>query len=1110
MYRSSREVRAWMRVLYGSVAFILFIASGCIVADAQIAGGMGVDVPFDYSDFQQLSPEAFVEEYFDMLEREYQADPSILTEGYRIEVVPSSNPQYTPSVRTHQIYSELIRSAVLAWGQKQGYSVYNGYTIEQVLGDTIVSLCYNESFWGPRYDKTLEQEFREHNRLVYTDETTATAGECSIASTRFGILHGLLSKEGEVTGISGRQLREECEKKMSQYVQSGGESEEEVLDLIRSYCTYYEGSIGLIDSKYGSFSVSITKSQEAPGIVGNLSLAKNMLNDLLSYCDTQIGAAKAAFLEQLREQAASLEPSEEGVSFLVLAEKDGYVSASLAVDTGDTFPSSITVTGKVVDAQGNPVQLAKVSIASLKVTGVTDATGQFSLSAETEGDSPFSTSLTLTLQTPTSGVTVTFENQEPLPVSEDSTIRIVAKDDRGEPVREGRVALKWTLPDFVTMPVTEAKLDSDGTLIVPIQVELPSNLGTMPLESSSLQVKVEVKVTPDDGGESGSAALVVPLNLSVITGTTVGPDMKPRPEKNPPSLSAALQSLVVGRWEDDSGKFRLLVYPFHPLKHEQPKEWGLAWSAEDRLPLEFPMLETPQPGEVMDVGLIDVLTPDEHMNRIRQVAAEFFAAMPLTALEQSKVQNALRRVVFVDGGVSDVPYFTDNFTDDSGIIHIPGTATEYWRKNLNVDNDAAYEIIPHELGHFVHHNMVEQFSYINMCYNKLSTGTHTTWATEPGQLPVKLPYISFSESTADFFAVLFRDFWEARHPEIKDSPYFKRLGYLQEFENDEKAMDVLARLEPGYMVEGVQTRFLLSFYGNAAKTRPSAVFSDYLNTMLLYMDRPQGWLGSLVNRPARTIYQWVETKQRLPGAFGLADVMAAAVRYRLIPGAPPAPTAAAAYGENAVRIKLDGEETDFSKFPVVAVPFDTRIEVTQEILSIDLSGMDIRRTLTVKAPAELVLKSRTEVEVLRGLVGADFPVTLITPGGKVMPIGTVVQINVTEDGNTTVDTLEGRVQVTSNTGAVKELEAGQSIGMSASGALSAISTCKPTALLAELLPKVELPPIPEGELTSSGAAVAEKTQQSISRVPWWVLFGAVVLLLLVAGTLIWLLRRFPR
>lgn len=833
------------------------------------------------------------------------------------------------------------------------------------------------------------------------------------------------------------------------------------------------------------------------------------ITPLISFSVTTMGGPNprpymVQLLKNLKE-AGLLEPIEEGVSFRVLAEKDGYIPTSRVVDTGDFPPSSITVTGKVIDSQGNPVQGAKVTIPSLKENGATDAAGHFRLSVETKGSKPFSTSFTLTLETPTTGMMVSFENPEPLPVPGDSTIKIMVKDDKGTPVKKGRVKLKWTVPDFVTAPMTTGKLNRDGTLVVPVQVYTPSDPGSMLPEPSSLQVKLEVEVIPEDGGETGFGILEVPLNLSMIIGTTVGPDMKPRPENDAPRLFRMAQLLLAGRWEDGSGKFRVLVHPLHPVSHKAPKEWWLAWSDDDRLPLEFPIQEAPQPGKVIDVGLVDVLTPDEHISRLRNVAAEFFAAMPLTPSEQSGIQNALRRMAFVDGGISDVPYYTDNFTNDTGIIHVPGKSKEYWSHNLNEEDDAACEIIPHELGHFAHHHLVERFSYINMCYNKLSTGTHTTWTTEPGQLPIKLPYISFSENTADFFALLFRNFWETRHPEIKDSPYFKRPGYLQEFEKDEKAMEVVASMEPGYMVEGVQTRFLRVFYGNASQTRPASVFSDYLNAMLLYMDRPQGWLGGLVNRPARTIYQWVETRQRMPGAFGPADPIALATRYRLIPGAPPAPTATIAYGEKTGRLQLDRKEVDFRRFPVVPVPFGSKLKVTAGTISIDLSDMDTRRTITVKAPAEIVLESRTEVTVLRGLVGADFPVTLTTPGGKVTPMGTVVQVRVNENGATDVDTLEGNVRVMSSGGAVRMLKAGQSISMDAAGALTAVSTCKPVEILTELLPKVTLPPIPAKRVAGTGTI--GNWQQRLSSFPWWALVGAVLLIFLAIATLMWLVRR---
>ncbi len=833
------------------------------------------------------------------------------------------------------------------------------------------------------------------------------------------------------------------------------------------------------------------------------------LTPLVSFSVTVIGGASPEpyMVHLLKNLKATglLTPEEEGVSFRVIAEKDGYIPDSKVVDTGNISPSSITVNGQVMDDLGKPVPDVKVTIPSLKETGKTDAAGHFWLSVETKGSNPFSTSLTLTLKTPTTGMMVSFENPEPLMVPGDATIKIMVKDDMGNPVKAGRVKLKWTVPDFVITPITKGKLNRNGTLIVPVQVYAPSGPGQMLPEPSSLQVKLEVEIIPEDGGEAGSASLEIPLNLSMIIGTTVGPEMKPRPEKNAPQLFRMAQLLMAGRWEDGSGKFRVLVHPLHPVAHKAPKEWWLAWSDEDHLPLEFPVTETPQPGKVIDVGMVDVLTPDEHENRLRNVAAEFFAAMPLTPSEQSGIQSALRRMTFMDGGVSNVPYYTDNFTNDTGVIHIPATSKEYWSHNLNVENDAAYEIIPHELGHFVHHHLVERFSYINMCYNKLSTGTHTTWTIEPGQLPVKLPYISFSENTADFFALLFRNFWETRHPEIKDSLYFKRPGYLQEFENDEKAMQVVASMEPGYMVEGVQTRFLRVFYGNASQTRPTSVFSDYLNVMLLYMDRPQGWLGGLVNRPARTIYQWIETRQRMPGAFGPAKPMALATRYRLIPGAPPAPTATIAYGEKTGGLQVDRKEVDFSRFPVVPVPFGSRLKITAGTISIDLSDMDTRRTITLKAPAEIVLESRTEITVLKGLVGADFPVTLATPGGKVTPMGTVVQVHVSENGTTEVNTLEGSVRVISNDGSVRLLKAGQSISMDAAGILTTVSACNPMEILTELLPKVTLPPIPAKRVAETGTI--GNWQQQLASFPWWALIGAVLFIFLAVATLMWLLRR---
>ncbi|NOZ13038.1 MAG: hypothetical protein GXO69_05245 [Acidobacteria bacterium] len=834
------------------------------------------------------------------------------------------------------------------------------------------------------------------------------------------------------------------------------------------------------------------------------------ITPLISFSVTSTGGPDPApymvkLLKNLKAEGLSASVN-SGVSFRLLVKKQGFISKSRIVDTGNISPSSITVSGRVVDVRGKPVPGARVAIGSLKETVETDTDGYFRLFAETEGEKPFSVSLTMILDPSVNGIKISFKNPKLLPVPGNSVIKILVRNDKGNPITSARIKLKWTVPDFVTHPAGNGTLNKNGILAVPIIIRTPADPGRIDPDPSSLRLKLDAEVRLKDTGKSAFATLSVPLNLSMIIGTTVGPDMKPRPETAPPGLFLMNAALFVANWKDNAGAFRILVHPQHPVSGRTAKKWWIAWGDRDRLPLELPVPEAPAPGKIVDVGLVDVLTPDEHVTRLRNVAAEFFAAMPLTPSEQSRIQTALRRIVFVDGGMGNVPYFTDNFTDDSGIIHIPDTSKKYWSENLREDNDAGYEIIPHELGHFAHHNLVERFSYINMCYNKLSTGLHSTWKTEPGQLPLKLPFISFSENTADFFALLFRRFWLSRHPEIKDSVYFKRIGYLTEFETDEKAMKVVGNMEPGYMIEGVQTRFLRVFYGRACQNQPGAVFSDYLNTMLLYMDRPQGWLGSLVNRPARTIYQWIESKNRMPGTFGPADPVALAARYRLIPGMAPAPTAAMGYGEKTAALKINGKAVDFGQFPVVPVPFGSRLNVTEGMISIDLSDMDNRRTVVLKAPAEIMLKSRTEITVFRGLAGIDFPAVLAVPGGKVTPLGTVVQVIVNRNGVTEISTLEGKVQVVPNAGSVKQLKTGELLTLDKNGILTVISHCNPEKKLRNLLPETALLPVPV-QKNRSGISPVENLRHRLSSFPWWALVGIFSLVFLILTTIAWLLRR---
>ncbi len=830
----------------------------------------------------------------------------------------------------------------------------------------------------------------------------------------------------------------------------------------------------------------------------------------------------SALIKNLKN-AGLFGPVDEGVAFTVQVRKDGWLPVDRPVATGNASPSSITLTGRVLDPAGQPVTGARLHIPSLNLSTDTNMDGSFRLYTATQGKDPFTLDFNITMQQPVSGtrVTITGPDFQTLPVPYNTQLTISATDRNGQPISKAAVGLNWTIPGFVRAPVASTMLDTLGQAKIPLEIHRPGPINSNVLAAEMLTVKVEAVVKPRDGGETARGIYTSPLNLALISGLTVGPDMQPREEAEAPRITGVSQKMCVDRWKDETGRFGILVHPLHPVSLKPMDNWELFWNENNHLPLNYPMATSPQPGQVLEVGKIDVLTPQEHIQRLTGVLKEFCSAMALTPTEQSGIQNAILRLVFQPGSSNDVPVYLDNYTDDSGIITTPGKAEAYWGNNLNVGDDPAYQIIPHELGHFVHHHLVEKHAFIHMCYNKLSTGDHETWKV-PSTARFKAPYLSFSENTADFFALVFRNFWASRHPEIKESPYFMRPGYMPEFKTDEKAMAVVGSGTPGYLVEGVQTRFLRAFYGNAVNTRPAVVFNDYLNTMLLHLDRQSGWAGTLTNRPARTISQWVQTKQSLPRGLGSADVSALAGRYRLFEGAEPEPTATPEFGKKESRIIIYGHKEDFSAFPVVTIPFNQIIQVTAGLINIDLSDATVTRTLVVKAPARIKLYSRTRIKVYMGMVGADFPIEIETPGGIIKPTGTVVQVHVDDQEQTDVSTLHGSVQVTSNTGRITSLGAGQSIQMTADGAFSAVNAFNPEARLSAFLPDLELPPLPRQGSGSSPGLILNQIQERIKDFPWtnpdrvreriknlprWALPAAALLAAILGAISLWLIRR---
>ena len=781
-------------------------------------------------------------------------------------------------------------------------------------------------------------------------------------------------------------------------------------------------------------------------------------------CETlRFRAAVAPFVTELAPLETEVAPTSEvtdGVQFTLRVEAKGYEPAETTRFTQGYDPSSIDVWGLLIDEQGTPVAHATVTLIDLGIESLADEDGFYRLYVSTKGTQPYEENLDWTLKGTITGADVAVDLPDVLSLPGETPLTLTVSDQNGRPLKNGSVVLTLSEPDrpsFAALEQDQGRLDENGKFAT--KLILGDALDYAYARDTSLNVVLDVVITDRDGANVLSQTQIArPLNLALIHGQTVGPDMNPRPEAfepdlsphapNTPRLVELAQELFVAHERDDQGDFWVLVHPLQPGTMRQPPAivWQIKWSTFDHLPLYYPLPQPPQPGQKVELGKIDVLTPEEHEQRLKSLVQEFIRDMPLTAQARSDALNGLNNVVFEYNSTGSVPYFRDNFTSFGGSIVTPHSKQDYWGLNLVNDEDAAYVIMLHELGHFLHHTLVERHNYLHVCYNKYATGSHETWKAPTGKGETGQMYLSFAESAGDFYAYVAHEYWEQKHPGIKESVYFKREEYLPEFENDEKAMAVLSGGTPGYKVEGVQTRFLRVYYGERTATNAVWVYSDYLATMLIYMDVAKSW----IRRPARTIQQWAQTKQSKD-----ERITALASRYQLVANPSPVimPTSASA----SPLVRVGAETVDFGDFPVKEVPLGVEVEVKSGTMNLDMSTNTQRRNLYLGEGTVIVLQSDGSVEVKKGLVGADFSVTITTPTAQISPAGTMFVVEVSESGETSVQTFEGQVQVESNAGATQTLSAGEQVAISSAGALGEISTFDVGRARQELSPAPAMP-----------------------------------------------------
>jgi len=615
--------------------------------------------------------------------------------------------------------------------------------------------------------------------------------------------------------------------------------------------------------------------------------------------------------------------------------------------------------------------------------------------------------------------------------SETVPVTVNVSYKRGKPVPGLGVALSIVDPDrypFLELPAPgemEAQKTGDGgNWRVDLATSKPEH--SEDLSGFPLEVAFDVQVFDKAGGQVAAERGSFPLGVSLFHGRTLGPEdpetaphiLKGRREPPPGVVPGAVADrLFIDSSSAEGGDFHVLF-----SLPRSTKTVTLLWPDEDcHLPLQYKLLvlNTP-PGAVKELDReIDLLSPAEHEKRIKYFVDQFLQKMPLKAQAKGQIRSKLRGLPFLADSSASVPFYGSTMRKWTNALYLPAADVKtYWAEHLVTGDDPAYSLCFHELGHFLHLGLVEtnKLDWIA----KLRRGaTHDTWTPPNASMKTQF-YTSYAEGTADFFATLMYRFVDDNYPGFKTSLYYNP-GYLLRFW--QSGVEAGALHFGGCRVEGVQTRFLMSFYGSAAANRPATVFGDYLRTMFLkkrsdFLSAILPWIWS---HPARTINDWTAMKRRFGGMVNpnLDDL---AARFRIDPCMPQLRLLAHTYSDetkDAVQTEIDGVPTPIpGAWPGIPIAPGQTVKVMKGRLFMRMDPpVSYFSGITAFPGSEFRLLSISKIEVTAGKVVIPYSMDAkVGPNARVTHRATVFVVEATPEGGAIVQVAEGEVEVATDRG----------------------------------------------------------------------------------------------
>jgi hypothetical protein len=651
----------------------------------------------------------------------------------------------------------------------------------------------------------------------------------------------------------------------------------------------------------------------------------------------------------------------------------------------------------------------------------------------------------------------------PFPTQGDSrTVRLVfaAGSDPSLAGHRGVITFRNAsrLP-FARIDRAPQELDKAGTWSVPVTMRRLQPTETLSLRDMPMAAEFEVAVEKPDWHEPvAKASFTVPLGAFIVMGSTVGPDYRKRYTPVAPVAITALHLAYPERAK--AGKVRNV----HLLGQVNPQgdfwtlvrapergdstEYLLQWSNLCKVPLLLQVggrggYKPAMIGRRLPLtcgrarGNVDLLSPEEHEARTRDLMVGFVQQMPLKSGPRGRLVTQVKNIRFTYDGASTRPHW------NGSAIVLPGEKRKLWGEEpygrIAKGERAMYVLAFHEMGHALHELAVEKLGRIAWV-RKLTYGAaaHATW--EPARVTLPMPTVSvpglswkvrrkavaFTEATAEFFAWCMYDYLAKEHADtFGKSLYFDR-DYLAQFDTDRLAL--AACHHGGFQVEGVQVTFLRALYAGVPAPRACG---DFLRTMALYQNEHffLRWV------PARAIDEWVAMKLKHGGLGG--DVKALSSKFNIV-GGPAIFLQVAKDGFVRVNGKVVHMQADQIQFQRLVVGDKVVIDRGHYVVSFTATSsregvLDHVRlgALAVGKRCEFEITGPFEVRLTKGRF-ASGGVNTATPVGIIRHKQTSYIVEIGHDGATAVQVVEGCVEVETARGAT-EVREGKAVYVSRAG-----------------------------------------------------------------------------